>query len=114
MPGCEAGDCGVSCAGGCVCVATGSDCYCVCDPETTKSSGSSEWLEMDTVVSYDAKDLSLITLARVVESRHPGRTAIPSSNVDSRVTMKGDNMAFADLLQAMGLIVFEDPQAVAS
>jgi hypothetical protein len=74
------------------------------------SSSGLEWLTLDTVVNYDAKEVPLVTLAKAIEGRYPGRTAIRSALVDSRVTMKVENIRFAELLERVGLIVLEDPQ----
>ena len=113
MPKCQAGDCGVSCPGGCDCIAeidNPAHCSCSCDPETVVSRAELEWLTLDTVVNYDAKEVPLVTLAKAVEGRYPGRTAIRSALVDSRVTIQVENIRFAELLQKVGLIVLEDPQ----
>ena len=113
MGKCEAGDCGVSCSGGCDCIAeidNPSHCSCRCDPETVVSSSELEWLTLDTVVNYDAKEVPLLTLAKAVEGRYPGRTAIRSALVDSRVTIRVENTRFSELLEKVGLIVLEDPQ----
>jgi hypothetical protein len=74
------------------------------------SSSELEWLTLDTVVNYDAKEVPLVTLAKAMEGRYPGRTAIRSGLVDSRVTMKVENIRFAELLEKIGLIVLEDSQ----
>ena len=113
MGDCQAGDCGVSCPGACDCIAettNPANCECRCDPETVVSSSELEWLTLDTVVNYDAKEVPLVTLAKAVEGRYPGRTAIRSALVDSRVTIQVENIRFAELLQKVGLIVLEDPQ----
>jgi hypothetical protein len=52
----------------------------------------------------------LVTLAKDVEGRYPGRTAIRSALVDSRVTIQVENIRFAELLEKVGLIVLEDRQ----
>ena len=119
----SAGECGVSCTGGCICIDhpdTPGDCYCECDPETLKSdpetlvsSGSLEWLTLETEVNFVAKDMSLVGLASSVERRFPGRTAIPSASLDSQLTMEVENVRFDELLQECGLIVLEDPQTYA-
>jgi hypothetical protein len=72
------------------------------------SSSELEWLTLDTVVNYDAKEVPLVTLAKAVEGRYPGRTAIRSALVDSRVTIQVENIRFAKLLEKVGLIVLED------
>jgi hypothetical protein len=77
------------------------------------SGGSAEWLTLKTQVSYDAKEVPLVTLAKAVEDRFPGLTAIPSARLDSQVTMQVENIRFAELLQECGLIVLEDPQTYA-
>jgi hypothetical protein len=110
---CQAGDCAVDCPGACDCIAetnNPANCECRCDPETVVSSSELEWLTFDTVVNYDAKEVPLVTLAKAVESRYPGRTAIRSALVDSRVTVKVENIRFAELLEKVGLIVLEDSQ----
>jgi hypothetical protein len=120
MAKCQAGECGVSCRGGCICIAhpgtppgTPGDCFCECDPPTVMSRGSLEWLTLETEVNFVAKDMSLVGLASSVERRFPGRTAVPSASVDSRVTMQVENVRFDELLQECGLIVLEDPQTYA-
>jgi hypothetical protein len=74
------------------------------------SSSGLGWLTLDTVVNYDAKEVPLVTLAKAVENRYPGRTAIRSALVDSRVTIKVESIRFAELLDQVGLIVLEDPE----
>jgi len=116
MGKCEVGDCGVSCPGACDCIMENSNpahCSCRCDPETVVSSELG-WLTLDTVVDYNADDLPLVTLAKAVEGRYPGRTAIRSALVDSRVTVKVENIRFAELLEKVGLIVLEDSQMSAN
>jgi hypothetical protein len=111
MGECQAGDCGVSCSGGCDCIAetnNPSHCECRCDPETVVSSAKLEWLTLDTVVNYDAQEVPLVTLAKAVEGRYPGRTAIRSALVDSRVTIRVENIRFDELLEKVGLVVLED------
>ena len=113
MPMCQSGACGVSCAGGCGCVShvhNPAHCHCTCDPATVMSATSTEWLTLETEVNFNAKDMPLVSLASVVESRFPGLTAIPSASVDSQVTMQVENIRFDELLQEIGLIVLEDPQ----
>ena len=113
MGACQAGDCGVSCPGACDCIAetnNPANCECRCDPETVVSSSGLGWLTLDTVVNYEAKEVPLVTLAKAVENRYPGRTAIRSALVDSRVTIKVESIRFAELLDQVGLIVLEDPE----
>ena len=110
---CQAGNCAVDCPGACDCIAdtnNPADCECRCDPETVVSSSGLGWLTLDTVVNYDAKEVALVTLAKAVEGRYPGRTAIRSALVDARVTIKVETIRFAELLEKVGLIVLEDPQ----
>ena|SRR3712207_3344868 len=113
---CEAGACGVSCPGGCLCLwhpPNPADCECECDPPTVMSGGAPEFLTFDTEVNFEAKDLRLVSLAKSVERWFPGRTAIPSASVDSQVTMQVENVRFDEVLQECGLIVMEDPQTYA-
>jgi hypothetical protein len=113
MGKCAAGDCGVSCPGACDCIAeigNPANCECRCDPETVVSSASLEWLTLETTVTYDAKEVPLVTLAKAVEGRYPGRTAIRSGLLDSRVTIQVERIRFAELLEQVGLIVLEDSQ----
>jgi hypothetical protein len=124
MPKIEAGECGVSCPDGGICIDfpdTPGDCFCECDPKTVGSgeeepvmgSGSLEWLTLETEVNFTANDMSLVGLASTVEGRFPGRTAIPSALVDSQLTMQVEKVRFDELLQQCGLIVLEDSQTYA-
>jgi hypothetical protein len=68
---------------------------------------------LETEVSFDAKEVPLVALAKDVEDAFPGRTAIPSALVDSQVTMQVEGIRLDDLFQEVGLIVLEEPQTSA-
>jgi len=65
---------------------------------------------LETEVGLDVKEVPLVSFAKGVEGLVPGRTAIPSALVDSRVTIQVERIRFVDLLQEVGLVVLEEPQ----
>ena len=106
MPECSLGDCGISCEFGCSCVQSGSVCYCSCENQTLPMAKLFNGpVDADTVVSFTATEMSLVTLAEWFDALFPDQILIPAAQARSTVTTDGveEDIRLGDLIRNLGL-----------
>ena len=112
MSKCQAGSCGISCAGTCGCAGSGDNCLCACYPVMLIAEGfdgpgpvvSGAGVVADQPLDVDFKDFPLAALATVfLPDDLRDDVCIPVATAQMTVTRAERGIGLMDLLRAFGL-----------
>lgn len=112
MSKCQAGSCGISCAGTCGCAGSGDNCLCACYPVMLPSEGgddpgpvvSGAGVVAAQPIDIDFKDFPLAALATVfIPGDLHDEVCIPVAAAQTSVTRAERGLRLADLVRSLGL-----------
>lgn len=108
MGKCNAGDCGISCEGECICFASTenpSDCECFCDaPPIVVSAFRRYAANPEALIDMMAADMPLIRVAQWFEYLFPEQILVPVAKLQTRVTTSFTGIRVNDLIKHVGLV----------
>ncbi|MDR6224944.1 hypothetical protein [Desmospora profundinema] len=110
---CQAGNCSIHCPGGCGCISESENpdrCNCFCSDPIFRWNGDLDTVELETVVNLYTKDFPLKELALVFERITPYHISIPAKRLDTYVTVRISNTALGEILEEIGLHIFEEKE----
>jgi hypothetical protein len=113
MGKCQAGDCGISCEGECICFASTenpSDCDCSCDGPILVAIALRNYAAYpNALIDVHAVDMPLIRVAEWFEDLFPEQILVPASKVHTRININVKATKVADFIKDIGLVPRSEP-----
>lgn len=116
MGKCQAGDCGISCEGECICFASTknpSDCECSCEATTLPPVAVSAFrryaADPEALIDVQASDVPLLRIAEWFEDLFPQQILVPASQISNRITTTATGIKVGDFIKDVGLIPKSEP-----